>query len=201
MVLNARSKAWSRGGAATSLVTPAMRRCSRLEEGLWIAAPRPMRETSGTMEGVVMPPMARRQARRKRGRARSPPHRAPRLKPTHLNAARIDVGTTQHWVAVPADRDAQPVRPFGAFTADLYVLAEWLRQCGIDTVAMEATGVYVRRITARAISLAEGTGPEGNPWVNDSPSSESQKGTAACRRSGAAQKPCMVRLCQTRVLW
>jgi transposase len=75
-----------------------------------------------------MQPRARRQARRKRGRAQSPPHRAPRLKPTHLNAAGIDVGTTQHWVAVPADRDAQPVRPFGAFTADLYVLAEWLQE-------------------------------------------------------------------------
>lgn len=45
-------------------------------------------------------------------------------------------------MTVPADRDAQPVRPFGAFTADLYALAEWLRQGGIDTVAMASTGVY-----------------------------------------------------------
>jgi transposase len=89
-----------------------------------------------------MPPMARRQARRKRGRAPFPPHRVPRLKPTHLNAAGIDVGATQPWVAVPADLHAQPVRPFGAFTADLYALAEWLRPCGIDTVALESTGVY-----------------------------------------------------------
>jgi transposase len=43
---------------------------------------------------------------------------------------------------VPADRDAQPVQRFGAFTADLYALAEWLRQCQIDTVVMESTGVY-----------------------------------------------------------
>src|SRR5437879_8836732 len=60
----------------------------------------------------------------------------------HLNAAGIDVGAECHWVAVPADRDAQPVQRFGAFTADLYALAAWLRQCQIDTVVMETTGVY-----------------------------------------------------------
>jgi transposase len=43
---------------------------------------------------------------------------------------------------VPADRDEQPVRSFGCFTADLYALADWLEQCGIETVAMESTGVY-----------------------------------------------------------
>jgi transposase len=43
---------------------------------------------------------------------------------------------------VPADRDAQPVHRFGAFTADLYALAEWLRQCQIETVVLESTGVY-----------------------------------------------------------
>jgi transposase len=51
------------------------------------------------------------------------------------------VGATEHWVAVPADRDAQPVQRFGALTADLYALAAWLRQCQIETVVMESTGV------------------------------------------------------------
>jgi len=60
----------------------------------------------------------------------------------NLNAAGIDVGSEAHWVAVPRDRDEQPVRRFGAFTADLYALAEWLRQCQIETVVMESTGVY-----------------------------------------------------------
>jgi len=60
----------------------------------------------------------------------------------HLNAAGIDGGATEHWVAVPEDRDEEPVRRFGAFTADLYVLAEWLRPCQIETVVMESTGVY-----------------------------------------------------------
>src|SRR5438094_868763 len=59
----------------------------------------------------------------------------------HLNAAGIDVGATEHWVAVPEDRDEEPVRRFGAFTADLYALAAWLRQCQIETVVMESTGV------------------------------------------------------------
>ena len=59
----------------------------------------------------------------------------------NVNAAGIDVGATEHWVAVPEDRDEEPVRRFGALTADLYVLAEWLRQCQIATVVMESTGV------------------------------------------------------------
>src|SRR5919197_4712903 len=58
------------------------------------------------------------------------------------NAAGIEVGATEHWVAVPEDRDEEPVRRFGAFTADLYALAEWLRQCQMETVVMESTGVY-----------------------------------------------------------
>ena len=58
------------------------------------------------------------------------------------NAAGIDVGATEHWVSVPSDRDPEAVRCFGAFTADLHALADWLKGCGIDSVAMESTGVY-----------------------------------------------------------
>jgi transposase len=46
------------------------------------------------------------------------------------------------YVAVPPDRDADPVRVFSTFTEDLQRLAEWLRACRITTVAMESTGVY-----------------------------------------------------------
>jgi transposase len=60
----------------------------------------------------------------------------------HPNAAGIDIGAEENWVAVPADRDEQPVRSFGCFTEDLVALALWLQACGIDTVAMESTGVY-----------------------------------------------------------
>lgn len=58
------------------------------------------------------------------------------------NAAGIDVGGESHYVAVPADRDDQPVREFAAFTGDLYRMADWLKDCGIETVVMESTGVY-----------------------------------------------------------
>lgn len=60
----------------------------------------------------------------------------------HPNAAGIDVGAEQSYVAVPPDRDETPVRCFGCFTEDLHNLARWLEACGIDTVAMESTGVY-----------------------------------------------------------
>ena len=61
---------------------------------------------------------------------------------THPNAAGIDIGSAAHYVAVPPERDDEPVREFKSFTADLHVLAEWLQSCGVDTVAMESTGVY-----------------------------------------------------------
>jgi len=64
---------------------------------------------------------------------------------THViepNAAGIDVGSTEMFVAVPVDRDPQPVRRFTSFTNDLVGLADWLKQCGVTSVAMESTGVF-----------------------------------------------------------
>jgi transposase len=61
---------------------------------------------------------------------------------THPNAAGIDIGSAAHFVAVPPDRDDTSVREFRSFTVDLNALADWLEACGIDTVAMESTGVY-----------------------------------------------------------
>jgi transposase len=58
------------------------------------------------------------------------------------NAAGIDVGAKEHVVAVPCDRDLQPVRTFQAFTPDLHELAAWLKRCGIQSVALESTGIY-----------------------------------------------------------
>jgi transposase len=60
----------------------------------------------------------------------------------HPHAAGLDIGSSEIWVAVPADSDPQAVRPFPTFTPDLYALADWLRVCGVQTVAMESTGVY-----------------------------------------------------------
>ena len=66
----------------------------------------------------------------------------PALTITHPNSVGIDVGNASHYVAVPPDRDDEPVREFPCFTADLNALADWLTACGVDIVAMESTGVY-----------------------------------------------------------
>ena len=57
-------------------------------------------------------------------------------------AAGLDIGSSEIWVAVPPASDPQPVRAFGTFTPDLHALADWLSACGVTTVAMESTGVY-----------------------------------------------------------
>ncbi len=64
------------------------------------------------------------------------------LEQINLNAAGIDIGAEELYVAVPADRDKESVRVFGSYTTDLYALANWLKACQIETVAMESTGVY-----------------------------------------------------------
>jgi transposase len=58
------------------------------------------------------------------------------------NAAGIDIGATEVFVAIPADRDSESVRSFPTFTQDLYELVDWLQRCRVDTVAMESTSVY-----------------------------------------------------------
>jgi len=60
----------------------------------------------------------------------------------NLNAAGIDIGSKEHYVAVPEDRARESVRSFKSFTQDIHKLAKWLKECKIDTVAMESTGVY-----------------------------------------------------------
>jgi len=66
----------------------------------------------------------------------------PGLDVVHPRAAGIDVGNSAHYVAVRPDQDAEPVRRFECFTADLHRLADWLQACGVRTVAMQSTGVY-----------------------------------------------------------
>jgi len=66
----------------------------------------------------------------------------PALQVVNPNAAGMDLGSREHYVAVPADRDERPVRHFGCLTPDLHEMARWLKTCRVDTVAMEATGVY-----------------------------------------------------------
>jgi transposase len=64
------------------------------------------------------------------------------LEQINHNAAGIDLGSAEHWVCVRADKSEKNVRRFGCFTPDLMAMADWLIECGVTTVAMEATGVY-----------------------------------------------------------
>jgi len=64
------------------------------------------------------------------------------LQLVHPDAAGIDIGNESHYVAVPPDRDSQPVQHFGCTTAELRAMADWLKQCRIRTVAMQSTSVY-----------------------------------------------------------
>ena len=81
----------------------------------------------------------KRHRRRPSPKPRTSPAALERL---HPDAAGIDCGSAEHFVAVPPDRDATPVRAFATFTGDLHRLAEWLTACRVTHVAMEATGVY-----------------------------------------------------------
>jgi len=95
--------------------------------------------------------MAKVQKSRSKSKSRAQQEHRAKLKPPdgtlglqviHPKAAGIDVGNEEHWVAVPPDLDPAPVQSFGCFTRDLQALANWLVQCGIETVAMQSTGVY-----------------------------------------------------------
>jgi transposase len=83
---------------------------------------------------------------KKREKTKPKPKPKPKThKPLHepvADAGGIDLGATEIWVAVPPDRCQSPIRRFGAFTQDLKALVAWVLECGIRTVAMEATGVY-----------------------------------------------------------
>jgi transposase len=75
-------------------------------------------------------------------RSRKKRQRLEDLACVHPNAAGLDIGSEEIVVAVPADRDPHPVRVFRTFTPDLQALVAWLVACGIETVAMESTGVF-----------------------------------------------------------
>ena len=64
------------------------------------------------------------------------------LEVVHADAAGIDIGGKEHWVAISPDRDEQPVRCYPCFTADLERMADWLAERGVKSVAMQSTGVY-----------------------------------------------------------
>lgn len=66
----------------------------------------------------------------------------------HPNAGAVDIGDSIHAVAVPAGRAEVSCRIFGSFTCDLDSIVEWFKECGVDTVAMESTGIYWKNLFA-----------------------------------------------------
>jgi len=92
-----------------------------------------------TFERLQRGKLSRQQCKELGRRLQSP---NPGLEIIHRNAAGIDVGSGSHFVAVPPDRDVQPIREFGSWTAALHEMAAWLKSCAIDTVVVQATGVY-----------------------------------------------------------
>jgi transposase len=79
--------------------------------------------------------LQRKSRQRRRARLES-------LAQINLDAGGLDIGASEIWACVPADRDEEAVRRFDTFTPDLYALADWLAICGVTTVAMESTGIY-----------------------------------------------------------
>lgn len=79
-----------------------------------------------------------KQKQHKSKKSKLPPH----LEHINKMAAGIDIGSKSHFVAVPEGCDEVCVREFPSFTTDLFALADWLKGCKIETVAMESTGVY-----------------------------------------------------------
>jgi len=64
------------------------------------------------------------------------------LEQVNLFAAGIDIGSQSHYVSVPEELATESVREFPCFTGDLNRMADWLVEIGIQTVAMESTGIY-----------------------------------------------------------
>jgi len=100
---------------------------------------RKQKPKKSTFERLAQGEANRRQRRELKRRLYS---EDPGLELVHPDAAGIDIGNESHFVAVAPGRDTQPVREFGSWTSDLNCMAEWLKSCGIRTVAMQSTGVY-----------------------------------------------------------
>lgn len=106
------------------------------EEGKGIGAKTPLRRIKKTEPQL----RAHNNQDGKKGMKKQTQERG--IEKINLNAAGIDIGGSEHWVSVPPERDEQPVRKFGCYTSELKRMVKWLETCGIETVAIESTGVY-----------------------------------------------------------
>src|ERR1700684_4203821 len=90
----------------------------------------------------TMGEMMRKRGQSKCKRADKPKVDWKALEVVHPHAAGIDIGGSEHWVAISPERDEEPVRRFDCFTADVEQMADWLVERGVRSVAMQSTGVY-----------------------------------------------------------
>jgi transposase len=137
----------------------------------WLASPRcfttrvraPETSLVTPNEGPAKPTKPAEPTKSNKSRTRSLPVPVPvsaaALDVINPDAAGIDVHSDMHMVCVPADRDADPVRQFGANTADLQEIVAWLKECRARTIALESTGVYWIPL----FELLESEGFEVNP--------------------------------------
>lgn len=58
------------------------------------------------------------------------------------NVAGIDIGANSIFVCAGCIDGQRQIREFSTFTVDLKAMVEWLKTCGVVSVAMESTGVY-----------------------------------------------------------
>ena len=65
----------------------------------------------------------------------------PELKVINQDAAGIDLGSREHWACVPSRATESNIRCFGCSTPQLRALVNWLKECGVTSIAMESTGV------------------------------------------------------------
>src|ERR1700693_4034130 len=131
-----RSVVWWQGPSCNGLLTPLESFLNRSSPGRTGSSFSPRRTEMRTDEKRW------RNRKAKKELARRLQSENPGLEVVHPHAAGIDVGNGAHYAAVRPDRDSQSVRRFESFTADLYRLADWLQSCGVQTVALQSTGVY-----------------------------------------------------------
>ena len=64
------------------------------------------------------------------------------IRVVHPNAAGIDLGSEIHFVSVSPEKTEALIHDFRCFPPNLLKMVEFLKSCQVDTVALEATGVY-----------------------------------------------------------
>ena len=102
----------------------------------------PQSSKKGSRQSTSQKPWSQMNRKQRREMQRKIQSQDLNLEVVHPNAAGIDIGNEVHYVAVPPNRSSEAVRRFGCTTAELRAMADWLKQCGIQTVAMQSTGVY-----------------------------------------------------------